>query len=86
MLLAHAADFRHQGEIARYRKRADSGREIDLVRCANCGVRLWHEPLSSPEFVFIAAGTLDDPTWAVPTRISGRRGRAPMRISSPMRF
>jgi hypothetical protein len=66
MLLAHAAGFSHDGTTARFRKRADSGREIDIVRCEKCGVRLWHEPLSSPEFVFIAAGTRDDPSWAVP--------------------
>lgn len=67
MLLAERKDFSYQGETARWRKRADSGREIDIVRCANCGVRLWHEPLSAPEYVFIAAGTLDDPSWAIPT-------------------
>lgn len=55
------------GDTARYRKRADSGREIDIVRCAVCGVRLWHEPLSAPSLIFIAAGTLDDSSWAVPT-------------------
>jgi len=53
--------------LARFRKRAESGREIDIVRCAQCGVRLWHEPLANPELVFIAAGTLDDPSWIVPT-------------------
>lgn len=66
MLLAYSEGFSHEGETARYRKRADSGREIDIVRCANCATRLWHEPQSSPEYVFIAAGTLDDPSWAVP--------------------
>jgi hypothetical protein len=66
MLLAHSADFTHEGKTARWRKRADSGREIDVLRCDVCGTRLWHEPLSSPEFVFIAAGTLDNPSWAVP--------------------
>ncbi len=67
MLLAHSGAFTQEGAVARWRKRADSGREIDIVRCTQCGVRLWHEPLSSPEFVFIAAGTLDDAGWAVPT-------------------
>ena len=66
-LLASSKAFRHEhGDVTRFRKRADSGREIDIVRCKSCGVRLWHEPLSSPEYVFIAAGTLDDPAWAVP--------------------
>ena len=67
MLLASSAAFSARGAPDRWRKRADSGREIDIVRCKTCGVRLWHEPLSSPEYVFIAAGTLDDTSWAVPT-------------------
>jgi hypothetical protein len=67
MVLAPREAFVHaQGEVSCYRKRADSGREIDIVRCVTCGTRLWHEPLSSPHLVFIAAGTLDDPSWAIP--------------------
>ena len=66
-LIGDRAAFKHeQGEIARYRKRADSGREADYVRCAACGVRVWHEPLAAAQFCFIAAGTLDDPSWVVP--------------------
>jgi hypothetical protein len=68
MVLALRADFHHQrGAVDRYRKRADSGRDVDIVRCKNCGVRLWHEPLSGTQFVFVAAGTLDDSRWVVPT-------------------
>ncbi len=68
MLLARSAHFAHdRGETQRWRKHAESGRLIDIVRCVSCGVRLWHEPLSAPEYVFVAAGTLDDPSWAVPT-------------------
>lgn len=64
---ADRESFRHeQGEVERYRKRGDSGREADYVRCARCGTRLWHEPLSSHQYVMIAAGTLDDPGWVVP--------------------
>lgn len=64
---ADRAAFRHErGELARYRKRADSGREADYVRCARCGSRLWHEPVNAPQWVMIAAGTLDDPSWVVP--------------------
>jgi hypothetical protein len=59
--------FNHEkGEVARFRKRAASAREIDLVRCATCGVRLWHEPISSPALIILAAGTLDDPAWTIP--------------------
>lgn len=55
------------GDFVRFRKTADSGRHIDIARCAACGTRLWHEPLAAPELVFVAAGTLDDSSWAVPT-------------------
>ena len=64
MVAAPREGFQHQsGAVVRYRKRADSGREVDLLRCAACGTRLWHEPLSSPALLFFAAGTLDDPSW-----------------------
>jgi hypothetical protein len=66
VLAAREAFIHEQGDVSRYRKRADSGREIDIVRCLTCGVRLWHEPQSSPHLVFIAAGTLDDSGWAIP--------------------
>ena len=45
MLIAQRDAFTTTGEISAYRKTADSGREIDIVRCAKCGTRLWHEPL-----------------------------------------
>lgn len=68
MLLAERAHLaKPQGETAVYRKRADSGREIDIHRCAQCGTRLWHEPLAAPLYVFICAGTLDDSSWVAPT-------------------
>ena len=58
--------FRHlQGEVLRFRRTADSGRQSDVVHCATCGTRLWHEPQSAP-IVVIAAGTLDDPSWVIP--------------------
>lgn len=56
-----------QGELARYRRTADSGRLIDTARCAACGTRLFHEPLAVPDLVLVAAGTLDDSAWAIPT-------------------
>lgn len=67
MIVSQRGAFSHTGAVEHFRKRADSGREIDIVRCAKCGTRMWHEPLSSPALVFVAAGTLDDPSWAVPT-------------------
>ena len=67
MIVSQRGAFTHIGAVEHFRKGADSGREIDVVRCTQCGTRLWHEPLSSPALVFVAAGTLDDPSWAVPT-------------------
>jgi hypothetical protein len=57
--------FTHEGEVQRYRRTGDSGRQSDVVRCAVCGTRLWHEPQSFP-VVTLTAGTLDDPNWVVP--------------------
>lgn len=68
MVLAERAAFRQvSGDVERWRKRADSGNEIDIARCRVCGVRLWHEPLVALHLVFISAGTLEDTSWAVPS-------------------
>jgi hypothetical protein len=77
MILGPKAAFSYQGAVERYRKRADSGNEIDIVRCAKCGVRLWHEPLTAPQIVIFAAGTLDDTSWAVPTSHIFARSASP---------
>jgi hypothetical protein len=79
-LFLHATDailVHESGDLSRYRKTAESGREIDIARCAACGTRLWHQPVSAPEFRFIAAGTLDDSRWAVPTSHIWAKTRAP---------
>ena len=44
---------------------ADSGRELEIHRCAQCGTRMSSQP--SNALVFVAAGTLDDSAWAIPT-------------------
>lgn len=68
MVLGAREAFVHErGEVQRYRRRADSGNEIDIVRCTKCGVRMWHEPLTAPQLVIVAVGTLDNPSWAIPT-------------------
>lgn len=55
------------GDLVRHRRTADSGRLIDAARCAVCGTRLFHEPVSAPDLVLVAVGTLDDTRWAIPT-------------------
>ena len=78
MVLARRDGFHHeQGAVERWRKTADSGRQLDIVRCKVCGTRLWHEPLANPELIFIAAGTLDHSDWAVPTSHIWTKGARP---------
>lgn len=67
MLIANNDDFAFTGEVESYRKRADSGRELDIQRCKVCGTRMFHHNLASRTLVFIAAGTLDDTDWVIPT-------------------
>jgi hypothetical protein len=67
VLAARDAFHVEKGAVESWRKTADSGRQIDILRCKVCGTRLWHEPLANPALVFIAAGTLDHSDWAVPT-------------------
>ena len=67
MVLSARAAFSSRGDVVKYRKKADSGRELDICRCQTCGVRMWHEPLSAPNLIFVAAGTLDEPSWVIPT-------------------
>jgi hypothetical protein len=67
MLIAKNEAFSFAGATNIYRKRADSGREMDIHRCAKCGCRMFHHNLASNALVFISAGTLDDSSWAVPT-------------------
>lgn len=58
--------FEHlSGKLLRYRRTAASGNQSDVVHCATCGTRVWHEPLAFPVMT-VTAGTLDDPSWAVP--------------------
>ena len=65
VLTAPREAFSYSGEVHRFRRTADSGRQSDIVRCAACGTRLWHEPQSFP-LITLTIGTLDDPSWGVP--------------------
>ena len=67
VLIADDEAFTASGETQSYIKTADSGRQLDIRRCPDCGTRLWHHNLSNTALVFVAAGTLDDPSWVVPT-------------------
>lgn len=54
------------GALSFFDKTAGSGRVVRMVACANCGNKLWNEPLSAPELIILKPGTLDDMSWAEP--------------------
>lgn len=83
VVLGDRAAFSHTGPLTRWRKRAQSGREIDIVRCAECGVRLWREPVQAPHLVFIQAGGLDDQTWFIATSHIWVARASPMAAFAP---
>lgn len=53
------------GEIAQYRRTAESGNVIVMNFCANCHGWLWNDP-TVPGIKVVRAGTLDDMDWAAP--------------------
>ncbi len=66
MMFCERAHLSSTGATDVFRKTADSGRQNDIHRCANCGTRVWHAPVSAPQWVFVCAGTLDDTSWTTP--------------------
>jgi hypothetical protein len=76
-----------QGLPTRLGKPADSGRVVGVQFCCDCGTRLWHEPAHSPHLVNIAAGTLDDSSWAKPAaHVWVSRKASWVEISAPCFF
>ena len=55
------------GTFDTFRRTGGSGNTIPIERCTDCGTRMWHLPEAAPDLVILCAGTLDDPSWAVPT-------------------
>ena len=43
------------------------GQIVALERDSKPSTRMWHLPEAAPDLVILCAGTLDDPSWAVPT-------------------
>jgi hypothetical protein len=76
-----------RGDPARLAKPADSGRVVGVRFCRDCGTRLWHEPAHSPHLVNIAAGTLDDSSWAIPAaQVWASRKSDWISFASPLYF
>lgn len=54
------------GSLKGFDKAADSGRTVRMLGCADCGTKVWNEPLSSPDLLILKPGTLDDASWVAP--------------------
>jgi hypothetical protein len=54
------------GRVKAYTKIADSGNEITREFCPECGSSLFTRSPAHPEFVYIKAGSLDDPSLVKP--------------------
>jgi hypothetical protein len=55
------------GEPKFYTRGSDSGRTVKCAFCAECGVRVYHEPERMAGLaVNIKPGTLDDTSWLQP--------------------
>jgi hypothetical protein len=54
------------GSVKAYTKIADSGNEITREFCPECGSPLFTKSPAHPEFVYIKAGSLDDPSLVKP--------------------
>lgn len=55
------------GELSDYESMAESGRHMHRRFCPACGVHLFSEAEERPHLIIIRAGTLDDPSIAVPS-------------------
>lgn len=57
-----------QGEPTSRTRTADSGNELALNFCGECGTTLFSVPGARPQVRVIYCGTLDDPSW-VPVKL-----------------
>lgn len=55
------------GTLKSFSKRGDTGKTIARMFCPECGASVVDEAEAAPNFVMIAAGTLDDASWLRPT-------------------
>lgn len=65
------------GTLHGFDKRADSGRTVRMLGCANCGTKIWNEPLATPEYLVVKPGTLDDISWIKPIGAIWTDSKAP---------
>jgi hypothetical protein len=55
------------GETHSFTKQAESGNQITRHFCPRCGSPIYTSSPAHPEFIYVKAGTIDDPTIVLPT-------------------
>ena len=55
------------GVLSSYRDIGESGQTVMRQFCGHCGSPITSDASIMPAFLFIKAGTLDDPSWLQPT-------------------
>ena len=68
------------GHVKGFRKQADSGVELTRSFCPECGSALFTASARNPQYTFVQAGSLDDPTLVQPTQQSWVCSAVPWRI------
>ena len=64
----HLAELRiTRGRLKGYTKRGESGNELTRHFCPECGSPIYTSSPKHPEYVYVKAGTLDDPGVVKPT-------------------
>ena len=66
LVLPRAAYQELSGALKSRTKRADSGREIEMLFCPECGTRIYHSSSFGPDYLHLKAGCLDDTGWLEP--------------------
>ncbi len=78
------AEFRiTSGTTKGYTKRGESGNELTRHFCTECGSPIFTSSPTHPEWVYLKAGSLDDPSIVVPTAQSWTRSAVPWRHIDP---
>ncbi len=55
-----------KGEVKIFRRTADSGRNILVGFCPECGTQIYGQPEWRPDTTVLKPGTLDDTSWLKP--------------------
>ncbi len=80
MLIARKHVQLLQGATSPYSAAVSGGRSKQGQLCAQCGTRLWGEPVKTPHLVVVQPGTLDDTSWVRPVAHIWTRSAQPWMV------